>query len=94
MVNLPVDAMTSIVTKLVEFVSRLFSLRFPASGNLYYGKDLPDREGRVAISTPDDGKNSTFCVGPEMRHIMWHGARLGVQIDRGPCKSLSFYVWF
>lgn len=78
-------ARITIVTKLVELESRLFALRFPAFGSLYYAKDLPTSSNKVLVPTADSAPEMRFCIGPDTTFGLWYGKRLGLQIDRGPC---------
>jgi hypothetical protein len=77
--DMPGKDRNTVITKLVELESRLFALQFPASGSLYYTKDLHN----VIFHTMSDG---SFCIGPDTRTALWYGKRLDLQVDRGPCK--------
>lgn len=46
------QARRTIVTKLVHLEPRLFGLRFPASGILYYCDDLPDQGNQIVFPSP------------------------------------------
>jgi hypothetical protein len=85
------DRMT-VIGRLVELESRLFALPFPASGSMYYTKDLPETFRKINISTPEISNNGRFCVGPETRLGMWHAARFGVRAGRGPCTYKPFHL--
>jgi hypothetical protein len=76
-----------LVTKIVQLESRLFSLRFPASGSLYYCNDLPDNHSRVIIPSP--GSTDRFCVGPDTSLRFWYGKRLLLSVERGHCECFS-----
>lgn len=91
--DLSEKARITVVTKLVELESRLFALPFPASGSLYYTKDLPADSNKVDISIADPARSSCFCIGPDTRLVLWYGKRLGIQIDRGPCTYLPRYPY-
>ncbi|KAL2859469.1 kinase-like domain-containing protein [Aspergillus pseudodeflectus] len=79
-----------IVTSLVELESRLFALQFPASGSLFYSRDLADDIPRVPLQQQDPDTGKDFCIGPDMSLGMWYGRRLGLSVDRGPYNdSLS-----
>ncbi|KAJ5436962.1 hypothetical protein N7445_007847 [Penicillium cf. griseofulvum] len=52
-----------LVARIVQLESRLFSLRFPASGSLYYCNDLPDNYPRVIVTSL--GSTHRFCIGPD-----------------------------
>ncbi|OJI79395.1 hypothetical protein ASPTUDRAFT_78786 [Aspergillus tubingensis CBS 134.48] len=71
-----------IMTQILEWETRLMSLEFPASGSLYYTKDLP-----FGRRTTLDGPNGmAFCIGPISHYSWWHGERGIMDIDRGPSK--------
>jgi hypothetical protein len=67
-----------IVTSLVELESRLFALQFPASGSLFYSRDLADNIPRVPPRREDTDTWKDFCIGPDMSLGMWYGRRLGL----------------
>ncbi|KAF1943375.1 hypothetical protein EJ02DRAFT_502228 [Clathrospora elynae] len=77
-------ARITVVTKLVELESRLFALPLPASGSLYYTKDLPADSNKVEIPIAESACGRGFCIGPDTRLGLWYGKRLNIQIDRGP----------
>lgn len=79
-------ARITVVTKLVELESRLFALEFPASGGLYYTKDLQSGFDNVKVPIASATRNNDFCIGPDTRLGLWHGKRAAIQTDRGPCK--------
>ncbi|GAB7355593.1 hypothetical protein MBLNU459_g6058t3 [Dothideomycetes sp. NU459] len=66
---------------LVELESRLFNIKLPAYGSLYYAKDLPAHVRKVQV--PD----TPFCIGPDTAVPFWYGRRGGVSVDRGPFTS-------
>ena len=78
-------ARITIITKLVELESRLFALRFPVSGSLYYTKDLQAGSNKVDIPTAYSARESRFCIGPDTTFGLWYGKRLSLQVYRGPC---------
>lgn len=77
-------ARRTVVTNLVQLESRLFGLRFPASGSLYYCDDLPAQSNQVMVPGPDSTR--PFCIGPDTSLGLWYGKRLGLSTERGPCK--------
>ena len=85
---LPKKARVHVVTKLVELESRLFALQFPASGSLYYEKDmrvLCAEADMIALPTVGRGADNDFCIGPELTLGLWYGKRQSLQVNRGPC---------
>lgn len=81
--DLSEKARITVVTKLVELESRLFTLEFTASGSLYYTKDLQIGSDKIHIDSFT--RNRDFCVGPDTRLSLWHGKRADIRIDHGPC---------
>lgn len=71
-----------VMKQIVEWETRLMSLVFPASGSIYYHRDLPS-EKKIPLSGQDEVK---FCIGPMVHYSWWHGNRHKLDIDRGPCK--------
>ncbi|PVI03036.1 phosphotransferase family protein [Periconia macrospinosa] len=82
--DLSEKARITVITSLVELESKLFALRFPASGSLYHIKDLQSASSRVEVPLPDSTPNSDFCIGPDTRLSLWYGKRADIEIDRGP----------
>ncbi|KAL3465067.1 hypothetical protein BJX64DRAFT_76013 [Aspergillus heterothallicus] len=72
-----------IMKQIVEWEARLMSLKFPASGSIYYRRDVLAGEG---ISFPNDG-DGEFCIGPIAHYSWWHEERAGLNLDRGPWTS-------
>jgi hypothetical protein len=89
--DLSEKARVTVVTKLVELESRLFALPFPASGSLYYPKDLPARSSQIHVPIANPTRDGHFCIGPDARLGLWYGKRLDLQIDRGPCMFQLYY---
>jgi hypothetical protein len=83
--DLPEKARIRVVKNIVEMESRLFSLSFPASGSLFYTKDLPAKFNRIDVPIVDSARDARFCIGPDTRLGLWYGRRLDLQIDRDPC---------
>lgn len=54
---------TTLVTKIVELESRLFSLRFLVSGSLYYYDDLLDHDNRIIVPSSDSTRR--FYISPD-----------------------------
>lgn len=88
--DLSEKARITMVTKLVELESQLFALEFPASGSLYYAKDLQIGSDKIEVPVASATRNSVLCVGPDTRLDLWHGKRADIQVDRGPCTYQLF----
>ncbi|KAF7586221.1 Phosphotransferase enzyme, partial [Aspergillus hancockii] len=73
-----------IIRNIVELEARLFSLRFPASGSIYYTDDLRAKSDKTPVPIADPTSNGRFCIGPDTTLQMWFGKRRELQVDRGP----------
>ncbi|KAL7773215.1 hypothetical protein CFE70_003179 [Pyrenophora teres f. teres 0-1] len=82
--DLPEKARKTVVTKLVQLESQLFTLQFPGSGSLYYAKDLDADVQRTNVPVADNVSVEGFCVGPDTSLHLWYGKRLSLQVGRGP----------
>jgi hypothetical protein len=71
-----------VVHDIVKLESKLFSIELPASGSIYYARDLDSDTLAVGIS----GTDNQFCVGPYAGHRWWFGNRKDLELDRGPRK--------
>ena len=78
----------SIVRQLVQLETKMMSISFPAGGSLYYVQDLERAAGKHR-GIPLEGER--FCVGPDVRLPLWDGRRSFLDVDRGPCMSLSAF---
>jgi hypothetical protein len=79
-------ARTAVVRRLVELKSRLLSLTFPASGSLYYSRDLDAATDRIEMESEPSTKYGPFCIGPDTTLALWYGNRLALDTFRGPCE--------
>ena len=83
-------ARTTIVRRLVALEAILFSLRLPASGSIYYSRDLDASSDKVEINAGSSSSNGPFCVGPDTTLALWFGNRLSLDVYRGPCKCRCY----
>ncbi|KAF1348371.1 kinase-like protein [Lizonia empirigonia] len=65
---------------IVKLESKLFGIQLPASGSIYYARDLEPDTPRVGIPEVD----GQFCVGPYTALRWWFDKRENLKIDRGP----------
>lgn len=68
---------------IVQLEAKMFEISIPASGSIYYTKDLEPGSPMLSI----EGSDSKFCVGPYTGLRWWFGTRQDLQVDRGPRKS-------
>lgn len=80
-------ARITVVTKLVELESQLFTLKLPENGSLYYTKDLQDECEKIEVPVTDATSNGEFSIGPDPRLSFWHvnvtGNKRRVSPDEG-----------
>lgn len=77
----------AILRQVDELEKRMMSIAFPAGGSLYFAEDLTNiKAAGVKLECGD------FCVGPETSIPLWSGRRSQLDVDRGPCKSLSAFI--
>ncbi|KAB8200109.1 kinase-like protein [Aspergillus parasiticus] len=72
-----------LMKQIIEWETQFMSLQFPASGSLYYTKDLSS-ERKVQLTDPN---GMAFCIGPIAHYDWWHDKRDLLNIDRGPWLS-------
>ncbi|KAL8951800.1 MAG: hypothetical protein Q9222_002249 [Ikaeria aurantiellina] len=70
-----------IMTQIVRTEAKLFSTKLPASGSLYYKKDL--NPGVTTIPVPEI-LDERLCIGPSVHARWWLDERASMSIDRGP----------
>lgn len=76
------------VRSLVDLEARLFELSLPASGSLYFQRDLPAAPRKLAVCTGDNQRPESLYVGPSTSLDLWYGRRTGLDVDRGPCEYI------
>ncbi|WEW59279.1 hypothetical protein PRK78_004748 [Emydomyces testavorans] len=78
-------ARVKIMRQIVDVEKQFMSISLPASGSLYYRKDLEASEFAVPLleqSTLDE-----IVVGPTAQFAWWYQERALLNVDRGPCAS-------
>nr|POE53458.1 altered inheritance of mitochondria protein 9, mitochondrial [Quercus suber] len=75
------------VRSLVKLECRLFQLRLPASGSLYFLRDLTTAPTKLAVESSEPCSSASFYVGPSTSLPLWYGKRSQLDVDRGPCES-------
>lgn len=73
-----------VLSGIVDIEAKLFALKFPASGSLYYDEDLPSNMDRVPCQFENIAKST--CIGPDTSLKFWHEERSTMDVPRGPCK--------
>ncbi|RAK73131.1 phosphotransferase enzyme family protein [Aspergillus fijiensis CBS 313.89] len=67
-----------VLLQLVQLEAKVRAIELPASGSIYYAKDLPLDSPRIVI--PD----SDFCIGPSTALEWWFAECASLRTDRGP----------
>ncbi|KAH8707543.1 kinase-like domain-containing protein [Phaeosphaeriaceae sp. PMI808] len=66
--------------QIVELEAKLFAINLPASGSIYYARDLSPGIPKIELAGPDSG----LCIGPYASLRWWFSERGDLDIDRGP----------
>ncbi|KAI1988476.1 hypothetical protein LOZ53_003929 [Ophidiomyces ophidiicola] len=78
------DQRIQLIREVVKLEARLFSIKLPASGSIYYSKDLDDGMEWTAI---EGDKMDGLCIGPDVHYKWWYNERSKLQIDRCPYRT-------
>lgn len=77
------------VRSLVDLEARMFSLSLPASGSLYFLRDLPAMIPKFAVHPGDVDRQDSLYIGPSTSLDLWYGKRSELDVERGPCKPTN-----
>lgn len=83
----------AIVQDIANYQKDWTSVSFKNYGGLYYSKDLVSSSDNETLYTDADGvdvKDPRFSIGPSTGREFTDNGRVGVEFDKGPCKSLSY----
>ncbi|KAJ4349361.1 uncharacterized protein N0V89_007975 [Didymosphaeria variabile] len=69
-----------VLLQIVELETKLFNINLPASGSIYYARDLSPGTPKIDVPGSDEG----LCIGPYAALRWWFGERGELNIDRGP----------
>ncbi|KAI9708771.1 MAG: hypothetical protein M1820_003726 [Bogoriella megaspora] len=84
--SLPDLDRAKIIGRLSQIEEKLSSIPLPASGSIFYRKDLD------ASLPVIDILGNKFCVGPSVGQRWWHDRRDRLQIFRGPFLTAEQYL--
>lgn len=76
--------------QIIGLEKQFMTIPFPASGSLYYRRDLEESQPTIPLS--DQSSLPPFdqvVVGPTAQYEWWYRERALLDVDRGPCMSLS-----
>jgi hypothetical protein len=77
------------VKSLVNLETRLFNTFLPASGSLCFRRDLPVATQKLSVPTGDTETPDSIYIGPSTSLDLWYGRRSGLDVERGPRKSIT-----
>lgn len=77
------------IRSLVDLEARMFNMCLPASGSLYFHRDLPAAAPKLAVRSADANQPESLYVGPSTSLDLWYGRRSQLDAERGPCKSIT-----
>jgi hypothetical protein len=75
--------MLTVIKQLCEYENKLFTTTFEQIGGIYYTHGLSLQERGCTL------KDSRWCLGPTPESPFWHGERHHLQLNRGPCTTIS-----
>lgn len=80
------------VKSLVDLEGRLSNMSLPASGSLYFRRDLPADRQKIAVHHSDTEKPDSIYIGPSTSLDLWYGRRSELDAERGPCKYIMHKI--
>ncbi|CAK4034678.1 Hypothetical predicted protein [Lecanosticta acicola] len=80
---------TQIVRSIVDVEARLSNIRLPASGSLYFLRDVSASATRVAVDPEDADRPNSLFLGPTTDFSFWFGSRSSLDVDRGHFSTLE-----
>ena len=86
------DNFLEFTRRVVDMEKSFTEKRFSQIGSLYFKEDVaPELQARplYAEDYPDDGASERYRIGPTVQREFWRGERSVMNIDRGPCESVS-----
>jgi hypothetical protein len=81
-----------IIKQVVDYERLFTSTKFTKYGSLYYAKDLPSISNGEPLYVDENGNEvscSRFAVGPTNGRKFFDDGKGMVDMDRGPCMTLS-----
>ncbi|PPJ57977.1 hypothetical protein CBER1_09408 [Cercospora berteroae] len=75
------------LTSLVDLECRMRAMSFPASGSLFFRRDLPAGTSGITIDANVVETPDSLVIGPGVAQPLWFGKRANLLIDRGPFRE-------
>lgn len=90
----PRESKLELIRQITDIENSLSSIEFSTHGCIYFKEDLPvdtKSDGRVLLnSSISRDILDRFAIGPLTTAELWKSGRGDMDLDRGPCKLLSF----
>lgn len=81
-----------LVRSLVAIEAKLVKTEMPGYGSLYYRDDYPDGMSMDDVLSPAGSTANRFVLGPSTDRPFWVDGRGALDLDRGPCTSLTSVI--
>ncbi|KZF22528.1 phosphotransferase family protein [Xylona heveae TC161] len=78
---------TKIMRQIVRLEKQFMSISFPASGSIYYRRDLEPSDICVSLPEPQSTLKAEMVIGPTTQSQWWNQERASLDVDRGPWKT-------
>ena len=74
--------------QIVAAEKKFMHIAIPASGSLYYRRDLEQTQFGISLPGQSDvSAADQIVVGPTAQYAWWYQERESLEVDRGPCIS-------
>ena len=77
--------MMSTMGKIVAVEQKLFNLKLPAYGSIYYKDSLGPEFSGIDMPLDSSIDLSRFCIGPSTEYLWWYNKRQELPANKGPC---------
>lgn len=80
-----------VLSAIVDCEAKIFAIDLPASGSIFYEKDLLQSMDREPLSSTESTSRA-LCIGPDVSLKFWFEDRSALEIQRRPCMSPFYYL--
>ncbi|KAH8685456.1 phosphotransferase family protein [Tricladium varicosporioides] len=75
----------NMMEKIINIERKLFAIKFPASGSIFYKDSLGPEINTVSMATDNSTVDvAKFCIGPSTEYLWWYRQRNSLFVNRGP----------
>jgi len=79
--DMTVNERMDVMEKIVDVERKLFDIRFPAYGSLYFQGSLDPSIRTIPVTNVGE----RFCIGPSTEYLWWYQSRNELKVNHGPC---------